>query len=212
MKKLLVLAGLILLAGFSTPAQTSNGLTFSGVTPPAAPVLTSLSGLSASGKIYTGTKMPVIGTGFTSGCVVNVDGVAQAASTFVFVSATEIDFTIPAADGTAAGASHTLTVVCTPAVLTLKTPVTMPGGQVGVAYSANLATLSGLKGGVPPYNFSLTSGSLPTPLTLSASGVVSGMPTSAGSFNFSFTVRDSSGLAIHREHRQVEVQSLSAKN
>ena len=49
-------------------------------------------------------------------------------------------------------------------------------------------------GGIPPLTWSVTSGSLPTGLTLNpATGVVSGVPTATGTFSFSLTVTDSLG-------------------
>ena len=61
-------------------------------------------------------------------------------------------------------------------------------GQVGVPYSSSLV----VTGGVPPYMFSISSGSLPPGLTLdSASGAITGTPTSAGTFPFTAMVIDS---------------------
>jgi len=74
--------------------------------------------------------------------------------------------------------------------------MTLPNAQVGQAYSANLAQIAKVSGGVPPYSFSLTSGSLPLGLKLSSSGIVAGTTLSVGSFNFGYTVTDSSGLAL----------------
>jgi hypothetical protein len=63
-------------------------------------------------------------------------------------------------------------------------------GQVGVLYSSALTA----SGGVPPYTFSITSGSLPPGLTLNTStGAITGTPTTAGTFNFTAKVTDSSG-------------------
>lgn len=213
MKKILSLAVLVLLCAVASFGQTTTALPFTVVTPPPGPTLTSLGNLSPTGKIYTGKVMPIIGTGFSSTCVVNVDGVAQASSTFVFVSATEMDYTLPASLGSSAGVSHTASVTCPAPVLTMNVdnPVNLPNGAVGVAYSANLRTISNLKGGIQPYTFSLV-GSLPTGLTLSPSGVVSGTPSGPGSFNFSVSVSDSSGLAIRKEPLFVEIaKSLVAK-
>ncbi|MFY9845430.1 MAG: Ig domain-containing protein [Terriglobales bacterium] len=64
----------------------------------------------------------------------------------------------------------------------------MPGGSVGTAYSSTLQAT----GGLPPYTWSITSGSLPAGLTLnSASGDISGTPTATGTSNFTVTVADS---------------------
>ena len=199
MKKLLIAVLFCFAGAWQAGAQTSNSLPFSAVTPPAPPVLTSLGNLSPVNKaIYTGQVMPINGTGFTSSCVVNVDGTAQAASTFAFVSATLINFTVPASLGSAAGTSHTATVTCTAPALTLNNPGKLPNAMVGVAYSQNLAALLQVAGGTPPYTWSLTNGSLPTGLSLSPSGVVSGTPSGAGSASFTISVKDSSGLTIQK--------------
>lgn len=197
MKQFVVIPALVIITAVGVSAQTSNSVPFTAVTAPPAPAITSLSGLSPTGKIYAGTKMPVIGTGFSASCVVNVDGVAQPAATFVFVSATEIDFTIPASLGSASGVLHNLTVSCPQPVLAMNatSPNTLPNGKAGVAYSANLVTMSNLTGGVSPYKCSLLSGSLPTGFNLSSSCIVTGTPSGAGSFNFSYLISDSSGLA-----------------
>jgi hypothetical protein len=195
--KLLGLLWLFLLA-VPVFGQTSGSLPFTAVTPPPPPTLTSLGGLSTSGKIYTGSVMQINGTNFNSACAVNVDGVAQAASTYSFQSATLINFTVPTSLGSSAGTAHTLTVSCTAPALTLNNINTLPNATAGQLYSADLNKVLGVTGGVPPYSWSLTSGSLPTGLTLSASGVVSGMPSGAGSASFAVTVKDSTGLTIKR--------------
>lgn len=71
------------------------------------------------------------------------------------------------------------------------TTTSLPGGEVGIAYSKTL----GASGGTQPYsNWAVTSGSLPAGLTLiSASGTIFGMPTANGTSSFSVTVKDSLG-------------------
>lgn len=59
---------------------------------------------------------------------------------------------------------------------------------VGVPFSQSLGAL----GGTPPYTWSLVSGSLPTGLSLSTSGVISGTPTVVGTSSFTVQVTDSS--------------------
>lgn len=62
-----------------------------------------------------------------------------------------------------------------------------PGGQVGVAYSTTLA----VTGGTAPLTWSVTAGSLPPGLTLNPStGVLSGTPTTASTYNFTASVKD----------------------
>ena len=69
-------------------------------------------------------------------------------------------------------------------------PATVPNGTVAVAYSQTFAASSG----VAPYTFAVTAGALPGGLTLSPGGVLSGTPTTGGTFNFTVTATDSSGL------------------
>jgi len=79
-------------------------------------------------------------------------------------------------------------------ILASVTPVTittgsLPGGTVGQSYTAPLLTASG---GTSPYNWSLNSGSsLPSGLTLSASGAITGTPTVSGTTSTTFKVLDS---------------------
>jgi len=70
--------------------------------------------------------------------------------------------------------------------------VNPPSGtaEVGVAYSSALVA----SGGVSPYSFSITQGSLPPGLTLNSStGAITGTPTTAGTYNFTAQVTDSKG-------------------
>jgi hypothetical protein len=63
----------------------------------------------------------------------------------------------------------------------------VPNGSPGVVYSATLAAT----GGFTPYSWAISSGSLPSGLTLNAtSGVISGAPTGTGTSNFTVQVAD----------------------
>ncbi|WP_343699564.1 putative Ig domain-containing protein [Caulobacter sp.] len=61
--------------------------------------------------------------------------------------------------------------------------------QVGQYYSATISA----SGGSAPYTYTVATGSLPTGLSLSTSGVLSGTPSSAGSFDFQIQSSDSVG-------------------
>ena len=64
--------------------------------------------------------------------------------------------------------------------------------DLGQAYSAQFLA----SGGVAPYVFSLTQGSLPLGLSIDpTTGVVSGVPTTAGTYSFTVTVTDASDPA-----------------
>jgi hypothetical protein len=64
----------------------------------------------------------------------------------------------------------------------------LQAGQVGAAYSHMIQAT----GGTTPYHWSISSGTLPAGLTLSATtGTISGTPTTSGSFAFTAKVTDS---------------------
>ncbi|HEX3842240.1 MAG TPA: putative Ig domain-containing protein, partial [Acidimicrobiales bacterium] len=91
--------------------------------------------------------------------------------------------TLTDTNGKKATQSYTLAVVIGPSITT----PSLPSGEVGVAYSQPLAGT----GGTTPYTWSVTTGSLPAGLTLnSATGVISGSPTAAGSPTFTVTLTD----------------------
>lgn len=76
-----------------------------------------------------------------------------------------------------------------PPPLTVST-TSVPGGTVTVSYSATLSAAGGSGAG---YVWAVSSGTPPGGLTLSSGGVLSGIPTAAGTFSFTVTVTDSSG-------------------
>ena len=63
----------------------------------------------------------------------------------------------------------------------------LPGGTIETAYSAQLQAMNG----VPPFYWSVEGGSLPPGLLLdSATGIVSGIPTEAGTWSFAIKAND----------------------
>ncbi|WP_058051083.1 putative Ig domain-containing protein, partial [Janthinobacterium sp. Ant5-2-1] len=66
------------------------------------------------------------------------------------------------------------------------TPATLPAATAATAYSRQLTA----SGGVAPYAYTVSSGSLPAGLTLSGSGLLSGTPTAAGSFTLTVQAED----------------------
>jgi len=68
------------------------------------------------------------------------------------------------------------------------TTTSLPAASVGVPYSATL----GATGATPPYTWAVTSGSLPPGLSLDATtGVISGTPTTPGTYHFTVRATDS---------------------
>lgn len=66
----------------------------------------------------------------------------------------------------------------------------LPAGTVGTAYSYSVPA----SGGIPPYVWSINTGTLPVGLKLSSKGVISGTPESAGSVGFTVAVTDSEAV------------------
>ena len=72
------------------------------------------------------------------------------------------------------------------------TTSTLPQGVVNVTYTATVSAT----GGLTPYAWTIAQGSLPSGVTLNAtSGVISGVPTSAGTSTFSAQASDSGSPA-----------------
>ena len=69
------------------------------------------------------------------------------------------------------------------------TPASLPNGTAGLPYNQSFTQ----SGGVNPVAYSISAGSLPPGLTLSAGGTISGTPTATGTFNFTVSMTDNNG-------------------
>jgi hypothetical protein len=126
------------------------------------------------------------------GIVVYNDGTIGGIPTTAGVYSLQIDVT----DAHQTTASHVFPFLIAAASGGGQTPLnlatrSLPSPANGQSYSAPLQAI----GGTPPYAFSLTLGGLPTGLTLSQSGMISGTPSATGTFNFTIQVSDSLGSA-----------------
>src|SRR5262249_47920630 len=74
-----------------------------------------------------------------------------------------------------------------PAPLKIISPSPLNPGQAGTSYSQTLSAT----GGTPPYSWAVAGGNLPPGLTLSTAGVLGGMPSLSGAYNFTVQVTDS---------------------
>jgi hypothetical protein len=153
----------------------------------------------------SGLTLTLTGTNFNSTSVVNWGSTAL---TTTLVSATQVTAAVPSNlyasagsasvtvvnPGTGGGTSSALveTIVAALAITT----TTLPGGSPSAAYTATLTAT----GGVLPYTWAITSGSLPAGLTLNAAtGVISGTPTAPGTSSFTVSCTDSTGtLALKK--------------
>jgi titin len=99
-----------------------------------------------------------------------------------------VQYRVVAYNASGSTVSNTVSVINAPAPAI--TTTALPGGQVAVAYSQTLAVTDG----VAPFTWTVSAGALPTSLTLNAAtGVISGTPSVAGTFNFTVTVTDIGG-------------------
>lgn len=108
-----------------------------------------------------------------------ITGTPTASGTFNF------SVTVTDKNGIALSKAFALTVQPPLAV----TKTTVADGYVGRPYSDAMTAT----GGRPPYGWTLSSGTLPAGLTLSAAGALSGTPAATGSSSFVVTVTDANG-------------------
>lgn len=110
-----------------------------------------------------------------------VSGTPTASGTFPFT------IQVTDANSLTGQANCSITITGSSLVMLCNNPPTV---QSGVAYSYQIS----VSGGVPPYTFSLVSGSLPPGITLNTStGILSGTAYTPGTYTFSVKVTDSVG-------------------
>ncbi|MBI5085466.1 MAG: putative Ig domain-containing protein [Acidobacteria bacterium] len=163
--------------GITTPALPngsvgsaySQALAASGGTPPYTWTI-------ASGGLVAGQPPP----GLTLSAAGVLSGIPTATGTY--------SFNVRVVDSAARESSRNFTVTIGAGLLITTSPL-LPNGAVGTAYSQALSA----SGGVAPYSWAVTGGALPLGLTLSAPGLVSGVPAVAGSYSFTARAADLAG-------------------
>ncbi len=127
-------------------------------------------------SLATGSTLP---TGLTLSSSGTISGTPTAAGSS--------SFTINASDTAGATTPQTFNFTVNAAMSTLSIiPTTLPNGTVNTNYSQQLSTT----GGTGTSTFAVTTGALPTGLTLSSAGLISGTPTVAGTDTFTVTATD----------------------
>jgi hypothetical protein len=96
------------------------------------------------------------------------------------------NFTAQVTDSTSTKATGSFSIIVNSALAITST--SLPGATAGTNYSTNLSAT----GGVTPYNWSISAGSLPTGMNLSGN-TISGIATTAGTVSFTIMVNDASG-------------------
>jgi large repetitive protein len=104
-------------------------------------------------------------------------------------AAGSFNFTVTVTDhsGSEVMAAYSLTVSA-PTITVSPATLTVPA--FGSAYNQTLTA----SGGTGSYTYSVAAGALPAGLALSSAGVISGTPTTSGSFNFTVTAKDGDGF------------------
>ncbi|MBA2367572.1 MAG: putative Ig domain-containing protein [Candidatus Protochlamydia sp.] len=116
-----------------------------------------------------------------------ISGTPTASGTYAF-TITATDFNSCDSDCCAITLNASITIC---PVITFS-PLSCPEGRVGKHFNRSI----GANGGIGAFNFEVTNGMLPPGLILNPiSGVISGIPTQKGTFNFTITGTDASGCA-----------------
>lgn len=151
---------------FSNPGSQNFGT---------SPTLTAMatSGLPVTFSSTTGSICTISPTGLLSfkapgTCTINGDQGGNAA----FLAATQV--------------SQSFAIAVPGGAVSFSTPSPLAAVTGGSLYSQTITAV----GGAPSYTFTVTGGTLPPGLSLSSAGVLSGTPTSAGTFSFTLHVVD----------------------
>lgn len=187
--------GVALIQVRNSDGGQSNPLTFT-VTPPPVSILTEILTAAVTGRPYTFNLTASGGSpayfwsisngALPAGLILNpVTGAISGTPT----STGTASFTVRVTDSlqTTAEKAFQLTVTLPP--FSIADDSTLPVGTVGAAYTLLLAA----SGGTPPYRWSTALA--PPGLALDAgTGILSGTPTTNGTFTFTVQLADSSGL------------------
>lgn len=149
------------LPGGTVDAAYTTKLTAAGGTPP-----------------YTWTLLSGAVPGITLDASGTLNGTAKSAGTF--------NISIQARDSQGLTATRTFTIAVAPAPLKFTTPAQCPDGTLGAPFSQPITAT----GGMPPYIWAANG--IPEGLGIDpVSGLISGTPAAAGSFQFTVRVTDS---------------------
>jgi hypothetical protein len=177
----------------------------SGPVPPACPVITLSPATLPNGTATVAYSQTITASGGTApytfalvsgslpaGLSLTAGGIVTGTPT----TAGSSTFTVRATDanGCTGTIAYTIVIAAAPVPppvcpVVVIAPLLLPPATAGLAYSQ---TFTG-SGGTGPYTFGITSGALPTGLTLTAAGLLSGTPLASGSYSFSVRGTDVNG-------------------
>jgi formylglycine-generating enzyme required for sulfatase activity len=158
--------------------------------------LAATGGTSITWSIDSGTLPTGLTLAETTGAIT---GTPTTAGTFTF--------TVNAANAAGDDTKELSITIATPVAPTINT-ATLPDGTVGTPYTQTLAAT-----GTAPFTWSLDSGTLPTGLTLGATGTITGTPTAAGTSNFTVKAANTAGsdtkqLSITIDGQKPEIEGM----
>lgn len=131
---------------------------------------------------YTCAANSALPAGLTLGANCQLAGTPTAAGS------TPVNITVT--DAATPHATVTANIVITVGnIATLTLTGSLPNATLGAHYDQTLAAT----GGVAPYTYAVTQGTLPAGLSLSSTGILSGSPTTVGASSFTVTATDSQG-------------------
>jgi hypothetical protein len=181
----------------ASTASQSLALLVQAAVPPPLSITTSSLANATSGTAYSSTlaatggqspyKWGLVSGTFPTGMTLSTAGVLAGTPS----QSGTFNFTVSATDSEAIPwvASLPLSLLVS-APLSITT-TSLPSGNVNTAYSTTVSAT----GGVAPYSWSVSSGALPTGISLASTGVVSGTSSVSGTFNVTLGVRDSQGTS-----------------
>jgi hypothetical protein len=161
--------------------QPTNTLVTATITPAVQVKVADAFGNGVSGENVT---LSLVGTGvLTGGGAVATDGAGLATFTSLSVSAAGSKHLSATSGVLGPEQSDVFTVSCPTITLA---PASLPTGEVGTPYSQMISA----SGGLAPYTFTVSAGSLPGGLTLDPGGLLSGTPATNGQFDFTVLATD----------------------
>ena len=112
-------------------------------------------------------------------------------------------FTLTATDANSITASKNYTVTINPA-LAIQSVAALSDGFPGTLYSQSMS----LFGGTAPYTWSISAGALPAGLYIDAmTGSITGVPTTSGSYSFTVSVVDATGVPAVTKAMTINITS-----